>query len=480
MSTHNKDRRDFVKKSSLGMLGLALAPSIISKIGPHNRLRTAHIGVGGMGGEDLKAISSHPLVDVAALCDVDSTRLAAAKKMHPNAKVFSDYRVMLQVMGDDIDAVVVSTPDHTHAPASMMAMNMNKPVYCQKPLTHHVTEARDMKKLAAEKNLVTQMGIQVHSFYDYKLATLLIQSGIIGKVHTVRAWSPKNWGFDGKAPKGSDPVPETLDWNLWLGTSAERPYKEGVYHPGNWRKLMDYGCGTLGDMGVHIFDTPYNALELDVPRTIKNECRKPTGFGYPENNVVTYEFPATKHTAETLKWVWYDGAEAPKMHEDLKLPGAKDKSKKGKGGKATVKDIMSLETKATGTGELPEQGAMFIGEKGRLLLPHFMELPKKIVNGRYVDISKEIAKVEKANNMGKPIRNYGSEGPKHYHQFVDACLGRGECSAPFSYASRLTETILLGVIAGRFPNETLHWDSENAKFSEEEANQYLESPYREF
>lgn len=481
MSTHNKDRRDFVKKSSLGLLGMALAPSIISKIGPHNRLRTAHIGVGGMGGEDLKAISSHPLVDVSALCDVDSTRLAAAKKMHPNAKVFSDYRVMLQVMGDDIDAVVVSTPDHTHAPASMMAMNMNKPVYCQKPLTHHVTEARAMKKLAAEKNLVTQMGIQVHSFYDYKLATLLIQSGIIGKVHTVRAWSPKNWGFDGKAPKGSDPVPETLDWNLWLGTSAERPYKEGVYHPGNWRKLMDYGCGTLGDMGVHIFDTPYNALELDVPRTIKNECRKPTGFGYPENNVVTYEFPATKHTTETLKWVWYDGAGAPKMHEDLKLPGAKPKTgKRGNNDNATVEEKMSLETKTTGMGELPEQGAMFIGEKGRLLLPHFMELPKKIVKGKYVDISKEIAKVEKANNMGKPIRNYGSEGAKHYHQFVDACLGRGECTAPFSYASRLTETILLGVIAGRFPNETLHWDSENAKFSEEEANQYLESPYREF
>jgi len=478
MSVYKKDRRDFVKKSSLGILGLALAPSIIGKIGPHNRLRTAHIGVGNMGGADLEAISSHPLVDVTALCDVDANNLAAAKKLHPKAKTFSDYRVMLQVMGDDIDAVVVSTPDHTHAPASMMAMNMNKPVYCQKPLTHHVSEARAMKKLAAEKNLVTQMGIQVHSFYDYKLATLLIQSGIIGKVHTVRAWSPKNWGYDGPSPKGSDPVPDTLDWNLWLGTSSERPYKEGVYHPGNWRKLMDYGCGTLGDMGVHIFDTPYNALELDVPRTIKNECRKPTGFGYPEHNVVTYEFPGTEHTTESLKWVWYDGSGAPNMHEDLILPGAK--SKKVTEVKQSVKDKMSLETKTTAKGELPEQGAMFIGEKGRLLLPHFMELPKKIVRGKYVDISKEIAKVGKANNMGQPIRNYDSEGPKHYHQFVEACLGRGECSAPFSYAARLTETILLGVIAGRFPNQTLHWDSASAKFAEEEANQYLESPYREF
>ncbi len=479
MSIHNKDRRDFVKKSSLGLLGMALIPSFIGKMGPHNRLRTAHIGVGGMGGEDLKAIASHSLVDVTALCDVDADRLGAAAKMHPKAKVFSDYRVMLNEMADDIDAVIVSTPDHTHAPASMMAMNMNKPVYCQKPLTHHVSEARAMKKLAAEKNLVTQMGIQVHSFYDYKLATLLIQSGIIGKVNTVRAWSPKNWGFDGEEPKGSDPIPETLDWNLWLGTSAKRPYKKGVYHPGNWRKLMDYGCGTLGDMGVHIFDTPYNALQLDVPRTIKNECREPTGYGFPENNVVTYEFPGTKYTGDSLKWIWYDGPGAPKDHKDLELPNARKKTTTKKG-EASVEEKMSLETKATSEGVLPDQGAMFIGEKGRLLLPHFMELPRKIVDGEYVDISKEIAEISKANNMGDPIRNYTSEGVKHYHQFVEACLGRDECSAPFSYASRLTETILLGVIAGRFPNKTLHWDNNTAKFAEEEANQYLESPYRDF
>ena len=478
------NKRDFLKKSGLGAVSIALAPSLFAKITPHNRLRTAHIGVGNMGGQDLKAISSHKLVDVTALCDVDANNLAAAKKLHPKAKVFSDYRVMLQVMGDDIDAVIVSTPDHTHAPASMMAMNMNKPVYCQKPLTHYVSEARAMKKLAAEKNLVTQMGIQVHSFYDYKLATLLIQSGIIGKVHTVRAWSPKNWGYDGPDPKGSDPVPETLDWNLWLGTSAERPYKKDVYHPGNWRKLIDYGCGTLGDMGVHIFDTPYNALELDVPRTIKTECRKPTGFAYPLRNKVTYEFPKTKYTADTLKWVWYDGPGAPENHEDLELPKAGNKvlktEKLPSGDKATVKGEISLETKITSEGQLPEQGAMFIGEKGRLLLPHFMELPRKIVDGKYVDISEEIAVVEKANNMGKPIRDYASEGPKHYHQFVDACLGHDQCSAPFSYASRLTETILLGVIANRFPNETLHWDSETAKFSEEKANAYLKGSYREF
>ncbi len=444
-------RRHFIKSGAV-LASVSALPSPLMAMMKDGKLRTAHIGIGGMGMADLKAFMSHSQVVVTALCDVDENNLAIAKKMHPQAQTFKDYRKMLEEIGDQIDAVVVSTPDHTHAPASMQAMKMGKPVYCQKPLTHHVTEAREMRKLAEENNLVTQMGIQVHSFYDYKLATLLIQSGIIGKVHTVRAWSNKNWGYDGKEPKGSDPVPETLDWNLWLGTAKERPYKNQMYHPANWRKLLDYGCGTLGDMGVHIFDTPYNALALDVPKTITNKCRKPNGYGFPESNRVTYEFPGTKYTTDNFKWVWDDGVKAPKMHKDLKLPN---------------KDA------------LPEQGAMFIGEEGKLLLPHFMQLPSKIVDGAYVNIDKEIASITEEYQL-TPVRDYDSEGAKHYHQFVDACLGKDDCSAPFSYASRLTETILLGVIAGRFPNKTLHWDSESASFAEEEANAFLDGKYRNF
>ncbi|WP_422356448.1 Gfo/Idh/MocA family protein [Roseivirga pacifica] len=441
------NKREFLKSAALLASASAL-PSSIWKLADRVKLRTAHIGVGGMGMEDLKAIASHPNVEVVALCDVDATNLATAHGMHANAKTYKDYRKMLNEMSSEIDAVIVSTPDHTHAPASMMAMEMDKPVYCQKPLTHHVTEARAMNKLAADKGLVTQMGIQVHSFYDYVLGTALIQSGIIGKVKRVRAWSPKNWGYDGPIPEGSDPVPNTLDWNLWLGTSANRPYKEGVYHPGNWRKLVDYGCGTLGDMGVHIFDTPYNALALDVPKKIKNECREPNGFGFPEHNIVTYQFPGTKYTTKKFKWVWYDGIGAPEDHKDLELPNG-DK--------------------------LPDQGAMFIGTKGKLLLPHFMQLPRHIVKGEYQELE-----LEKFKHLGEPVRDYEKEGKKHYHQFVDACMGKAETSAPFSYASRLTETILLGVIAGRFPNKTLHWDSENARFKEDEANEFLDAKYREF
>ena len=441
------DKREFIRTGSLGALGLAMAPSLFARNGNQKRLRTAHIGVGNMGLEDLKAIASHPLVEVVALCDVDARYLGAAHKLYPDARIFFDYRVMLKDLEEGIDAVIVSTPDHTHAPASLLAMDMGKPVYCQKPLTHHVSEARQMKGLAERKGLVTQMGIQVHSFYDYQLATRLIQSGIIGKVHTVRAWSPKNWGSDGPVPDGRDPTPDTLDWNLWQGTAAERPFREGYYHPGNWRKLVDYGCGTLGDMGVHIFDTPYNALELDVPRTIRNDCRPPNGFGFPEHNTVTYEFPGTRHTAKTLTWVWYDGEGAPPTHPDLTLPQNEP---------------------------LHDQGAMFMGEKGRLYLPHFMELPKLIIDGSFAEYDAS------GFDLGSPVTDYDSESRKHYHQFVDACLGKGACSAPFSYSANLTETILLGVIAGRFPGQTLHWDSEKALFQESAANTYLSGSYRDF
>ena len=351
----NKTRRDFIKKSSV--LGFStLFPFNENILKMNTKIRTAHIGVGGMGLNDLKAISSHKNVEVTALCDVDSSLLNQAHKLYPKAKTFKDYRVLLNNLESEIDAVVISTPDHTHGPASIMAMKKGKAIYCQKPLTNNVIDAREMSNISSQKKLVTQMGIQVHSFYDYKLAKLLIQENIVGKVHTVRAWCPKNWGFDGKLSKKEDNIPENLDWNLWLGTSPYKNYLENQYHQYNWRKMVGFGCGTLGDMGVHIFDTPYNALELDVPESVINKCRKPNEIGFPEKNKVSYIFPGTKFTTEKLKWIWEDGKGAPSYNNDLKLPNG-DK--------------------------LPQQGAMFIGEKGRLLLPHFMETPKIIIDNKY-------------------------------------------------------------------------------------------------
>lgn len=427
-------RRDFIKSTAV-LTSVSMLPSSVWALTKNGKLRTAHIGVGGMGMSDLKSISSHPQVEVSALCDVDAGNLKEAWKRFPNARVYSDYRKLFDEIGSSIDAVIVSTPDHTHAPASLRAMDLGKPVYCQKPLTHHVSEARAMRKLSEDNNLITQMGIQCHSSDEYRQAVNLIQKGLIGKVSAVHAWSPKNWGYDGAAPEGSDPVPTWLDWNLWLGTSPERAYKKEIYHPGNWRKLLDYGCGTLGDMGVHIFDTPYTALNLDVPLTVKTDCRPTTGFGHPEHNVVEYSFPGTEYTTEKLRWVWYDGPGAPKEHEELKLPDGE---------------------------KLPEQGAIFMGEKGRLLLPHW-DFPKLIVNGKY-----------------KKIKFPEIKTNDHYHQFVDTCLGNDSCSASFTYASRLTEAILLGVAANRFPGEVLNWDRTAARFKEEKANLLLESTYRSF
>ncbi|MDP4712332.1 MAG: Gfo/Idh/MocA family oxidoreductase, partial [Saprospiraceae bacterium] len=197
-------RRIFIRNSAIA-LSSSLLPQGLMAAKANQKLRIAHIGVGNMGLEDLKTMAAHPQVEIAALCDVDATFLAQAGNLFPNALRFKDYRDMITQHGDSFDAVVVSTPDHTHAPASLLAMEYDKAVYCQKPLAHYVSEVRAMKELAAQKNLVTQMGIQVHSFYDYKLATFLIQGAVIGKVSKVIAWSNKNWGYDGAAPSGEDP-----------------------------------------------------------------------------------------------------------------------------------------------------------------------------------------------------------------------------------------------------------------------------------
>lgn len=428
----NINRRQALK-TGLGLSSLGLATRRAQGCGLNEKLRTAHIGVGGMGGADLGSIASHAQVEIAALVDVDANTLKGASQKHPGAETFADYREMLSKLGNKIDAVVISTPDHTHAPAAMSAMNLSKPVYCQKPLTHEVFEARRLREIAEQKNLVTQMGIQVHSSAPYRRAVEMIQSGAIGKVSEVHAWSNKNWGYDGGPfEKRAGGPPPQLNWDLWLGVTAKRPYCENVYHPGNWRKIIDFGTGTLGDMGVHIFDTPYAALKLTAPKWAKTTCRKPTGIGHPERNVVEYEFPGTEFTTNSMTWKWYDGGYAPP--KDLELPqGLK----------------------------LPGQGSLFIGENGEMLLPHVGEA--------------QLFPLQQFKDYQRP--DIGNNN--HYHQWVDACLGTGKTSADFGYAGPLTEALLLGVVANRFPGQTLNWDAENLKVTNlDEANKLIKRNYR--
>lgn len=432
--THPFFRRDLLKAGATAA-AISCLPTRAIAVSPNGKLRTAHIGVGGMGGGDLASIASHPKVEVAALCDVDANTLKNAQSRHAGAKTFRDYREMISQLGDTIDAVVVSTPDHTHAPAAMTALAANKPVYCQKPLTHEVFEARQMRLLAEQKKLPTQMGIQVHSSAVYRRAVAIIQSGAIGKVSRVYAWSNKNWGFDGTQLPAEQTPPENLDWNLWIGAATMRPFSPGIYHPGNWRKLIDFGTGTLGDMGVHIFDSPYAALELTAPKWAKTTCRKPTGIGHPEKNIVEYEFPGTKHTTNSLLWTWHDGAFAPPAGADLKLP-----------------EGLSL----------PGQGALFIGEQGTMLLPHVAEA--------------QLFPKEKFANYKPPVVEDGN----HYHQWVNACLGDGQTSASFTYAGPLTEALLLGVVANRFPETRLEWNAAELTVTNlPEANRLIKREYRD-
>jgi predicted dehydrogenase len=429
------NRRQFLKTSAV-FAGWSILPTGAWSNPLNSRFCTAHIGVGGMGRGDLKSISSHSKVQVVGLADVNR---AALKLPYKDAACFADYREMLRTLGDKIDGVVISTPDHTHYPATLMAMNMGKAVYCQKPLTHEISEAYELAALAKEKNLVTQMGIQCHSADAYRMAVDFLQQGIIGKVSKVYVWSNKSWGDDAAAYTGSDPIPEGFDWNLWLGSAPARPYLKGKYHPGQWRKSLDFGCGTLGDMGVHIIDTPYAALKLGQPRSVKVTCRESNHFSHPSKNIVEYEFPSTEYTTDKLQFTWFDGAYVPQtagqINPDLELEPGKS---------------------------LPRQGAMFVGEDGqRMLLPH-MSAPQPLPRSLLGNISKPVL---------KPAN--------HYHQWVDAGMGNGTCSADFEYAAPLTTGVLLGVVGNRFPGQTLQWDGDAMRFTNnEDANKLVSRSYR--
>lgn len=438
-----RNRRTFLKQVAAAASITVASPGLIRAAGPwaNEKLRTAHIGVGGMGASDLGSIASHPSVEIAALCDVDRNNLSKAHAQHPDAKTWVDFRDMIAEMADTIDAVVVSTPDHTHAPAAMMAMNRGLHVYCQKPLTHEVFEARQLRRVAEQKGLVTQMGIQIHSARVYREAVQMIQDGVIGRVSKVHAWSNKNWGYDGGPFESTAQPPESLEWDLWLGTASERPYVPNVYHPANWRRLIDFGTGTLGDMGVHIFDTPYGSLQLTAPKWARTSCRPPTGIGHPTRNKVAYEFPGTRFTTDSLMWHWYDGADAPPKKEELGLP-----------------DELSLPDDY----QLPGQGSLFVGENGVMVLPHIA--PARLFpESRFADYQRPEL-----------------EDQDHYHQWVDACMGQGKTSADFSFGGPLTEALLLGVVANRFPDQKLEWDATAMKVTNlDEANHLLRREYRQ-
>ena len=427
-------RRRFLQNVAVGAAAMPLAGDfLLAQAG--RKVRHASFGASGMALSDIKSFSSHPAFDLVALADVDLSKVDGMKKLFPNVRVYQDWRELLRKEAGNIDSVNVSTPDHMHAPIAMAAMALGKHVYVQKPLATTVHETRMLAAEAKRRRLVSQMGIQISSHPTQLATEAMIQNGVIGKVREVHTFCNKTWGDMDPIPSGSDPVPESLDWDMWLGVGEKRPYKKDVYHPSNWRKRVGFGTGTLGDMGCHIFSTPIRGVNLYLPSEITSYGPGAVHGNWPIDAKLKLVFPGTPLTAGgTLDFWWYDGATRP--------PDA---------------------VAAAVGGTLPASGVAILGTEGAILLPHIGPptlYPADKFAGRSIPTV--------------PERN-------HYHEFLDAVLtGPGTvCSAGFHYAALVTEAVLLGSVAEHFPNETLTYDSATMRVTNhKEPNRHLVRKFR--
>ena len=432
-------RREFLRRTALATAGAAFASPFVNGCvtthrPPSDVVLHASIGASGQANWDLNQLAGHKHLKLVAVADVDLSKATKLKERYPDIRIYQDWRVLLE-KEKNLHSINVSTPDHMHAAIAMSAMQLGRHVYVQKPLAHDIHEVRRLTQFAHGKKLVTQMGIQIHSASDYRRAVRLIQDGAIGKVKEVHTWCGKKWGDMTAMPDRHDTPPEGFSWDLWLGVMADRPFiGDGYYHPGNWRKRLDFGTGTFGDMGCHIFDPVFNALELTAPISVRSEGPPPNKWNWATDAIVRYVFPGTKHTdATTIKITWYDGDASPPA-EVLALIGDEKK---------------------------PGCGSIFIGTKGVMLLPHISR-PKLFPEAQFEEFV--MPKVEDGN---------------HYHEFVDAILGRTKTGTAFDYSGPLTEAVLLGSVASRFPKTTLEWNARKLRFdNESQANPYLRRTYR--
>lgn len=437
--TRHLDRRSFLKTSAI--MGTACGFSAVSwsrVFGANDRLRVASIGTGGKGWSDLTGVAASPKVQVVALCDIDASaqHLGRAAEKYPQAKTFSDWRKLLDEE-KEIDGVIVSTPDFMHAPIALPAMHRGKHVFCQKPLTHTVFEARQMQLLAKKNRLITQMGNQIQSHEAYRTAVLLVHGGAIGKVRAVHSWQSgkMGWRLVDDRPAGEDPIPATVKWDEWLGVAPSRPFKNSIYHAFNWRAWQDYSNGQLGDFGCHILDPVFMALKLTAPLTIKADAPEMNREVWPLHATVHYVFPKTEFTAgETLNVTWYDGEGRKPTHEAVGLPTSFN---------------------------LPGSGSVLIGEKGSLVIPH-VGAPKLFPEEQFKEF-----KLPTPGHVD------------HYVQWADACRGEGQTTSHFGYSANLSETVLLGTVAIRQRGEELQWNSSDLKVTNSTAAQaLLTKPYR--
>jgi predicted dehydrogenase len=403
---------------------------------PSEKLNIAGIGVGGRGADDLSELESENIV---ALCDVDDARAAETYKRYPAARRYKDFRRMLDKEDKNIDAVMVATPDHTHAAASMAAIRRGKHVYCEKPLTHTIHESRQLARAAREAKVATQMGNQGQAFEGPRLLSEWIAAGAIGGVREVHVWSNRPagmWPQGAKRPEGTPPVPAGLDWDLWLGPAPSRPY-HATYVPFSWRDFWDFGTGPLGDMGSHNCAPVFEALKLGAPVSVEARSTEVFEDTLPLASIVYYRFPA-RGDMPPVRLVWYDGGLLPERPEELE-PGR------------------NMST---------EDGIIFVGDKGKILVEGWgAQSPRLIPESRHR------AYDFPAKTLPRSIG--------HHAEWVRACKEGTATGSNFDFASLVTEMVLLGNIAIR-TGRKLTWDAPGMKFvGDDDANQYLHYEYRQ-
>ena len=437
-------RRSFLAASGTLATFMIVPARVLGGAGeqsPNNKLNIAGIGIGGQGGWDLDQVKSENIV---ALCDVDWDYAAHTFKQYPSAKQYKDFRQMLD-KERGIDAVVVATPDHAHAIVSMTAIKMGKHVYCEKPLTRTVREARLVAKAAREAGLATQMGNQGMAFEGNRQINEWLADGAIGPVREVHVWSdrpthrgklPLWWAQGIERPKETPAVPETLDWDLWLGPAPFRPYNS-AYAPFRWRGWWDFGSGGLGDMGIHNLAPVFSALKLGAPETIQGSSTPVFPETVPLAAIVHYQFPA-RGELPPVKLHWYDGGLLPERPAELEVNRELD----------------------------PEDGIIFIGDKGKMLVTGWGgEHPRLLPESR----DKEY--VRPAKTLPRSIG--------HHKEWIEACKNSSPTRSNFGFAGPLTEAVLLGSVCVHNGGEKLVWDSENLRITnDEDANKLLHYDYR--
>ncbi len=442
-------RREFLGASATAAAGMMIVPRHVlggpGITAPSDKLNIGCVGVGGKGTSDIWSVSSENIV---ALCDVDDTHMADFLKhkgndpnyqlMYEKANKYRDFRIMLE-KEKSLDAVTVSTPDHTHAVIAMMAIKMGKHAFVQKPLTHSVKEARMLLKAAQEAKVVTQMGNQGHAGEGARLINEWIWDGAIGDVREAHVWTNRPiWPQGIDAPKEIPSVPSTLDWNLWLGPAPFRPYHPALCHF-VWRGWWDFGTGALGDMGAHLMDQPFWALKLGYPTSVQASSTRYTKDSYPLAEVVTYEFPQ-RGNMPPVKLTWYDGGLMPPRPEDIE-PGRMMGDDGG--------------------------GVLFVGDKGHIMCSTYGENPRIVPE----------TKMQAYKRPEKTI----PRSPGIHEEWVEAIKAGKKSTTDFSYSSVLTEAMLLANIAVLMQDKytKLEWDGEKMEFTNlPEANQYLHTEYR--